>query len=949
MPTASAPRSVLRLLATRLLLPAVFGPLLAAQTSVDALHQQFQNPPDGASIMMRWWWFGPAVTKEQLAREMRFMKEGGIGGFEVQPVYAVALDDEERGIKNLPYMSKEFLDALRFTAEEAKRLGLRFDLTLGSGWPYGGPHIPVSQSSGALRIDRVPIPTNSRRITLPDLRAGEKLLAAFAVRAQRMDGEIGRGGRPGPPSYRAAPESVRRLTDFHDGALWIPQEVGSGQQVWFFVSSRTGKLVERSAVAADGFILDHYRRDALETHLREVGAPLLQALGRDHLPYAIFADSLEVDNSDWTPDLLEEFQKRRGYDLTPHLPALGADLGPSTRAFRRDWGKTLTELLHEEFLAPLRTWSHERGTKLRMQAYGVPPASLAANFYVDLPEGEGSDWESLTASRWASSGAHLFGREAASAESWTWLHSPVFRATPLDMKAEADRHFLQGITQFVGHGWPYTSAGIPYPGSHFYAAGVFNEKNPWWIVMPDVSRYLQRVSFLLRQGRPANDVALYLPTDDAWADMTPGSGNLIRMIAARLDSHVIPGILEAGFGFDAFDDESLEKVGRVDDGGLLLGGNRYRIVVLPGGETIPPVTLRNLEEFARRGGILVAANRLPDSAPGFRVSEADNSEVREIADRLFRGASARGMLVEDTSRLSAVLAAALTPDVTLSPAAPAVGFLHRGADGAEIYFMANTANTAASTTASFRVPDERLRPQWWNPMSGDRTAAQIAGRAGGRASIKLHLEPYGSRVLVFSRDDLPAPSAPAAVPTGETLDISSGWRVTFGPGGKVEQMATLRSWTDEEDTRYFSGVATYEREVDVPARLLANGAAVRLDFGEGEVVAESAMGSAGMRAWLEGPIREAAVIHVNGQRAGSVWSPPYALDVTALLRPGRNRIHIEVANLAINNKAGQPLPNHRLLNQLYGERFTDQDMDKISPQPAGILGPVRLIAGGVRQ
>jgi hypothetical protein len=49
---------------------------------------------------------------------------------------------------------------------------------------------------------------------------------------------------------------------------------------------------------------------------------------------------------------------------------------------------------------------------------------------------------------------------------------------------------LQGVNQLIGHGWPYTAPGIDYPGWRFYAAGVFNEKNPWWIVMPDVARYL---------------------------------------------------------------------------------------------------------------------------------------------------------------------------------------------------------------------------------------------------------------------------------------------------------------------------------------------------------------------------------------------------------------------------------------------------------------------------
>src|SRR5215471_737482 len=112
----------------------------AADTPAD-LRRVFEHPPDDARIMMRWWWFGPAVTKPELAREMRLMKEGGIGGFEVQPVYPLALDDPETGFRNLPYLSPEFLDALKFTAQKAKELGLRMDLTLCSGWPYGGPHI----------------------------------------------------------------------------------------------------------------------------------------------------------------------------------------------------------------------------------------------------------------------------------------------------------------------------------------------------------------------------------------------------------------------------------------------------------------------------------------------------------------------------------------------------------------------------------------------------------------------------------------------------------------------------------------------------------------------------------------------------------------------------------------------------------------------------------------
>ncbi len=149
---------------------------------VAELRRTFVNPPDDSRIMMRWWWFGPSVTKAEIARELKLMKEGGTGGVEVQPVYPLALDDAAAGTRNLPFLSGEFIDALRFAAAEARRLGLRLDVTLGSGWPYGGPHIPVNRAAGKLRWERVRI-GESRRIPVPAIADGEKLLAAFAVSA----------------------------------------------------------------------------------------------------------------------------------------------------------------------------------------------------------------------------------------------------------------------------------------------------------------------------------------------------------------------------------------------------------------------------------------------------------------------------------------------------------------------------------------------------------------------------------------------------------------------------------------------------------------------------------------------------------------------------------------------------------------------------------------------
>src|SRR5713226_5741890 len=151
----------------------------ARAQSINELQRSFEHPPDDARIMMRWWWFGPAVTKAELEREMRLMKQGGIGGFEVQAVYPLTLDDAEKGIKNFPFLSDEHIDALKFVSAKARELGLRMDLTVGSGWPYGGPQVSVDHASGMLRSERVKIDAGARRLPVPPISAGERLIAVF--------------------------------------------------------------------------------------------------------------------------------------------------------------------------------------------------------------------------------------------------------------------------------------------------------------------------------------------------------------------------------------------------------------------------------------------------------------------------------------------------------------------------------------------------------------------------------------------------------------------------------------------------------------------------------------------------------------------------------------------------------------------------------------------------
>jgi hypothetical protein len=136
--------------------------------------------------------------------------------------------------------------------------------------------------------------------------------------------------------------------------------------------------VKRPAVGAEGFVLDHYDRNAIKTHLHAVGDRLMEAFGGQP-PYAVFSDSLEDYGSNWTSDLIEQFRIRRGYDLTPYLPALIGDMGPLTTAVRHDWGRTLTELANERFLAPVHAWAQQHHTLFRSQTYGFPPVTLSGN------------------------------------------------------------------------------------------------------------------------------------------------------------------------------------------------------------------------------------------------------------------------------------------------------------------------------------------------------------------------------------------------------------------------------------------------------------------------------------------------------------------------------------------------------------------------------------------
>jgi hypothetical protein len=757
--------------------------------TVDDVRRQFRNPPPQGRPMMRWWWFGPSITRDELDRELHAMATAGLGGVEVAFVYPM-------GPVTAPFGSPELLALVGHAARTAHSLGLRFDATLGSGWSYGGGHIGPEHAARQLHWDRREIGGAAYDVPIVSAWPGDEFVAAF----------VGDGS-----SYVEVP--VR------DGIIQVPAG-GQPRDVLIATSRVTGQNVKRAASGAEGHTLDHYSAAAAEEHIRCVAEPLVQAATPELLG-SVFCDSLEVYGADWTPGIFEEFAKRREYELRPRLYELLVDTGES-RQLRIDFGRTLSELYEDNFLKVFQRWAAGHGVPFRIQSYGEPPATMSSYRFADMFEGEGWGWTRIPETRWASSAASIYGRSVVSAEVWTWVHSPSFRATPLDLQGEAHEHFLSGVNQLIGHGWPYSPSNGPGLGWIFYAAGALDDRNPWWPVATDLFASLHRLSWLLQQGTPIRAVKIYIPASDAYADAGGTEPNNLYRVVRRLIPESIPRtIREAGLDYDLIDDDAISVVDPAD----------VPLVVVPDGTTTPPETERWLDAVRAAGGTVI-------------------TDVASLAEHL--------------------------PPAPLTPPQD-VGVVHRRLDDGDFYFVANTG--PEPRTLTFEKPMER-----WRALSGEATTTD---------TTTLH--PYESAVLIpTSSNELPAAGLQDEPVAGAVL---GQWSVAFD--NDIRPVAIPHRWEDDPELATYSGAATYRTELHLPettGRLF-------LDFGPGEPVApdsEPYLPANSYRALITPPVGVAAEIWLNDVRCGTLWAPPYRVELTDAARPGANVLRIVVQNTAAN-------------------------------------------------
>jgi alpha-L-rhamnosidase len=855
---------------------------------IDDLRLGFTDPPPSAAPMLRWWWFGPSVERDELSRELTAMAEAGFGGVEVAYVYPL-------GPATTEFMSETFLADLRFAADRAHELGLRFDLTLGSGWSFGGPHITGELAAHRLHWERREITPGSLEIPAAPPWPGDQLLAAY----------VGAG------SIQEQPESFRMLSITNE-MIKIPDGQGT-RQVLLAYSRRTGQNVKRAAVGSEGPVLDHYSAAAVEAHLRWAGDRMLDAVPAE-LVGSMFCDSLEVYGADWTPALPDEFARRRGYPLIPVLYRLAVDR-PDTAQVRADYHRTLAELYQENFVAVVQRWAASRGVPFRIQSYGTPPATISSYRFADMFEGEGWRWKEITQTRWASSAGHLYGKDVVSAEIWTWVHSPSFRATPLDLKGEAHEHLLLGINQFVGHGWPYSPAEAPGLGWFFYAAGAIDDRNPWWPAMPSLNAYLTRLCWLLRQGEPVADVAIYVPNEDLFAVMGGAIGGSLdawREANRRIDSTIPATIRTSGLDYDLIDDEAF----------AIIPPDRYRVVIIPATTMILDEIATWLGKVTAAGGSVIMIDSTVDVPGGVVVA------VEELAD---------------------ALAAAIDPDLEIAPSTADIGFVHRHYEDADIYFIANTG----PQSQTFRITARGRSGSYeeWHATSGEVVRAGMAVEG-----IELALVPYHATVIIMINEEPggamePTSADPTAVLPERRIRLDDSWQVAFADE-PPQPVHLPHVWEDQPERRHYSGAATYTTSWELAD--LPREARVVIDFGDCSASDAADQDNAGLvgpsyrvavtgpvgeiaglvgpsyRVAVTGPVGEIAEVAVNGVECGVAWHAPYRIDITDAARSGRNEIKITVRNTAANALAAdQHILEVAVQSEArYGRRFRMQDLNR---------------------
>lgn len=775
--------------------------LWSALSSAGDLPSQFVHPPAAARPWVYWFWNNGNVTKAGITADLEAMQRAGIGG-------VIIMDVVERFAPPAgpaDFMNAEWQELFRFAVAEAHRLGLEINMTNGPGWcGSSGPWITPALSMQMLVATNLQVEgPASLSLTLPqpDTEVNrEQDGFNSTVKFASFYRDIAVLAVPRNDSGGAMPEAVVDVTDQLDAAGHLHWDVPAGSWTLMRIGhTSTGSSTRPPVKGGNGLECDKLSAVAMEVHFTNLMGKLIASAGPMAGPTlsATHIDSWEVGTQNWTPGFREEFRIRRGYDLLPFLPNLLLAKSPAThrptvgdaatvRRFRWDFQQTVAELLAENYVGRLADLAHQHGLRLTMEGYNLPFGDEATYTQrADEPMSEfwatgGNENESK--GRQMASVAHVMGQKVVGAEAFTAGDNEQWKMHPATVKALGDYQFCQGINRFVIHRYAHQPYLDRVPGATMGPWGLHYERTQtWWEMSGAWHEYLSRCQFLLRQGVFVADL-LYLRPE------------LPDQTYFRPDPP--PPV---GYKYDEISAEALLRRVEVKDGRLILpDGMSYRLLVLPAkSRLMTPALAAKIQQLVADGAVVLGPP--PQASPSWsdfpncdRVVAATAAVVWGDCDgkAVTEHACGKGRVYWGRSPENILTAMHTGPDFSANLK---LNWIHRQADGAEIYFVANERPVPVEAECHFRTTGGQA--ELWDPLSGDIAPVAWYEETATGTSVPLRLEGSGSVFVVFR------PPAPRVAPIVRFTRNSESVRTLAKPPVIHIQSATYGVPGDSVRTR----------------------------------------------------------------------------------------------------------------------------------------------------
>ncbi len=920
-------------------------PALPGTESDTALYSLFKNPPAIYRPFVRWWWNGDKIEKEELSRELRLLRDAGIGGVEINPI-KFPERTKDLGKQSVPWLSPEWIELLQFTFGEAKSLGMTCDLIVGSGWPFGAEWLEGDERSQVVVIGTKKLEGPlDYEVSLFDLfkEADPAISSPFPGRRTEM------------LAVKLAPSVINSLEEVVDLSDQVPNgyvhcKIPAGKHVLYALVKIKGFMeVINGAPGANGPVLNHYNEAAVKKYLHRMSDAIQQQTGplSNHIR-SLFADSLELEGSNWSTDMQAEFQKRRGYDIMPWLPFLLFRTGGMGNTFDYDYGAvyspefkddiqrirydfelTKAELLKERFLHSFTSWCKENNVLSRAQAYGRGYFPLEGSFDIDLPEcetwikyGLGTEMSETDyrigraytmINKYVSSAAHLKGKRHISCEELTNTDM-VFNETLEILKIAGDQSVVSGVTHPVFHGFNYSPPGADFPGWVRYGSFI-NERNPWWPWFRRFTDYKSRLSAILQQAEMYADIAILLPTADTWSIYGAQNEPFPTLVYPTYQTLIWESVHQNGSGCD-YISESVLSDSVMREGYMYYGPRKYHTIFLVEVESMEPATAKKLFEFIAAGGRVFCIGKYPARSPGRDNHLQKDSETTEWI-RKSKVFTERFILLDKPEKnfnawyRNIQQQYKITPYVQIDQPNPFVTQVRYRAKDTEILFF---INSHINESYGIKIEPSReisaARQAWiWDAEAGERY--QVEMDAG---QIELDLGPADSRLVVFDREKKGVAWKKVRNPVeGEWSMVNGEWVMEFRHvDGSVKEASVDRLSDLKEMPGFvnFCGTIIYRINITVEDKSKVN--------------------------WLDlGKIFGVSELSVNGQHAGTGWYGRREYSIQSLLKNGENRIGIKIVTVMGNYL--KTLKDNPVAQYWTNEKRKDQPL-----QSMGLIGPVRM-------